>query len=169
MRWLPLLLLLAGCAATPNPTDDDDATAAPDIELTDGTWALTLTELREDSCGGADSAKPGASLGTTAVTSDGDSFVMVDSDDQTFDCSRTGNAFECTARPWVDEGPFGPVLPDADLHRSGVRSGTITAPGAMALENVNSDACTGDHCDKVEAAGGFTFPCVYSFLADASL
>ena len=169
LRYLLLLSatgLLIGCP----PGDDDDAVGddddAVDVTPDAGTWDLTLTALNTDSCDGAPNAGPGDSLGTTEVVAAGDgTFTMTDSDNQTFDCTLDGGGdFSCVAQPM--NIPL-PVFPNATVTRNGTRSGTFTAAGVGALTNRNEDTCEGADCPVVEQAGGYTFPCVFDFDADA--
>jgi hypothetical protein len=164
---LSCLALLIGCppANDDDSADDDDAAT---ISPTEGTWDLTLTELVTDSCDGAPGAQPGDSLGTTEValsTAAGVDFTMTDSDNQVFECTLgAGGAFSCVGVP--KNIPL-PVFPNATVTRDGVRAGTFSAEGVAALSNTNTDTCEGADCPVVEQAGGYTFPCVFEFDADA--
>lgn len=177
-RYLLLLLSFSLLVACPSGDDDDDSTSDDDdaaaITPEDGTWSLTLDELLEDSCNGFPNAGQGDSLGTTmlgAAMDAGTDFSMVDSDDQTFQCTySTAPNFTCVADPLVT---LQSAVPAATVTRNGTRVGVFTsATEAILSSNINTDTCMGADCDVVEAAGNaqgtIEFPCVVSFTATSS-
>ena len=179
-RSLLLLSSLGLLIACPSGNDDDSAgagdddDAAADITPEEGTWNLTLGgALAQDSCDFFPGAGSGDSLGTSELTLSTDAgvdFVMVDSDDQIFDCTISGSSYSCVARALVLPGD--PLIPDYEVTRTGTRSGNLSSATSMTFVAVNTDECEGVDCGTVEqvgnAQGPYSFPCVFEFSGTAS-
>lgn len=154
MRTTPLLLLLAACG-------EAGSTKVPTVPA-EGTWRYEDGGFVATTCGEEVYRDPDATFVIFDATDEG---FTIETGDESFTCTLTGNTFFCADR--LDASLTVPGT-DTVLRWQIEVDGTLSSPTSITGTQTFDVDCTGSLCAFSQAALGFAVPCSYTVAFSAS-
>lgn len=133
---------------------DDDAPLPPTFEPETGQWFYDELSVAQNTCPNDFYSPTDATI--AILYEGGNSFDVNPGTDSAFDCSLSGEDFECPN--WSRGSVPIPGLTATVDFRVNAR-GAFSSETSASGENTYTYTCEGSQCEAVEMALAFTFPC----------